>query len=64
VVPQDYSTCINLSGAETEHLSQSAGCVELRGIYTPYSSGLIYTGSVGKEFGMLNVVGFKAHESC
>ena len=64
VVPRDYSTCINLSGTAVEQLSPIARCVELRGIYTPYSSGLIYTGSVGKEFGMLNVVDFKSHEGC
>src|SRR3990167_3113186 len=54
-VPRDYSTCINLSGAVPEQLWPGAACIELTGAYTPYASGLIYTGSVGMEFGMLAV---------
>lgn len=54
-VPRDFSTCINLSGLVPESLWPGADCIEVTGAYRQYASGLIYTGSVGKEFGMLEV---------
>lgn len=62
-VPSDYSTCINLLGADLTGLETTQACLVANGGYASGSDSL-YLGGVGKEFGALTVSSLNVDSNC